>query len=311
MKTKRILIRAGVAAALAAGTAAAWASDLMEAGATPRVLGEGYRFTEGPAADARGAIYFTDIPNGRIHRWEPGQAPRVFMENLPGANGLMFGPDGALLACEGTGHRVMAYDVATRQGKARAGGGATREFNEPNDLAVDRHGGIYFTDPCYGHGGQKAVRKEDVYYIATNGTVTCVSTVCRRPNGVLLSADEKTLFVADNAAQVMYRYDIRAPGVLTNETKWVDVGGSPDGMTLDADGRLYVACGGAGVRVFSPEGIYLETVFAGYASNCCFGGPDFKTLFITARDRVMGLRMKVRGVLPHPARAAAAEPPKP
>ena len=127
-------------------------------------------------------------------------------------------------------------------------------FNEPNDLTVDAQDGLYFTDPNYKHHGQETVRKEDAYYLSADGKVTRVSTVCQKPNGILLTPDGKMLYLADNRGKAIYRYDVKGPGQLANETRWADLTGGPDGMTLDERGNLYIGCGPAGVKVYSPEG---------------------------------------------------------
>jgi gluconolactonase len=171
-------------------------------------------------------------------------------------------------------------------------------FNEPNDLTIDAQDGFYFTDPNYRHRGQKTVMKEDAYYVSPKGEVTRVSTVCRKPNGILLAAGGKTLYLADNAGRVIYRYDVLGPGRLAGQTKWIDLGAGPDGMTLDEHGNLYVACGRAGIKVYSPQGKAIGVIRVPYASNCVFGGPEFRTLYVTAADKFLGIPMKVRGVKP-------------
>jgi len=277
--------------------------DLADPDAQPEVLGRGYGFCEGPAADPVGNIYFSDGKNDTIHFYETGKPVVPWVTNSLDANGMMFNPAGELVVCEGAAFRVVAYNVTTRTYRVLVGGGPQREFNEPNDLAVDRYGGFYFTDPNYRHRGQEAIRKEDVYYVAPDGRVTCVSKVCQKPNGILLSADERYLYVADNAGRCLYRYDVLAPGQLTNEVRWVDLDANPDGMTADEHGNIYVACGRTGIRVVSPSGRIIGTVLPGrYASNVVFGGPDFRTLFITSQREFLALRMKVRGVLPWGAR---------
>jgi len=286
------------AGALAAG-AGAKIEDLCDPAAQPQVLGTGYGFCEGPAADGAGNVYFSDGKTNAIHIYEPGKPVALFTGDSFDANGMMFNAKGELVVCEGAAFRVVAIDVKSKQKRVLAGGGPTREFNEPNDLTLDLHGGFYFTDPNYRHRGQPPVRKEDAHYVAPDGRVSCVSTVCKKPNGILLTPDNKTLYLADNGGKCIYRYDVSAPGRLANETMWVDLGAGPDGMTLDAQGNLYVACGGAGVKVYAPDGTAIGVLAPGtYASNVVFGGPDFKTLFLTSKDKFLGLPMKVEGIRP-------------
>lgn len=298
-----IMNRGIVVAALAAGcwatTAAANLESLVAPDAQPATLGTGYGFCEGPAADAAGVVYFSDGRTNAIHRYESGKTVTLFTGDSFDANGTMFNAKGELVVCEGAAFRVVAIDVKSKKRRVLAGGGTTRVFNEPNDLAVDRQGGFYFTDPNYRHRGQPPVGKEDVYYVASDGAVSRVSTVCKKPNGILLTPDGRTLYVADNGGKCIYRYDVTGPGRLVNEKMWIDLGAGPDGMTLDVRGNLYVACGGVGVKVHAPDGSPLGVLAPGvYASNVVFGGPDFKTLFITSKDKFLGLPMKIEGVRP-------------
>ncbi|OQW96306.1 MAG: hypothetical protein BWK77_05340 [Verrucomicrobia bacterium A1] len=291
----------GAVALLQAATASAGLGALVAPDAQPAVLGSGYGFCEGPAADGAGNVYFSDGRTNAIHRYTPGKPVALFTGDSFDANGMMFNANGELVVCEGAAFRVVAIDVKSGRRRVLAGGGTTREFNEPNDLAVDRQGGFYFTDPNYRHRGQPPVRKEDVYHVSPDGAVTCVSTVCKKPNGILLSPDGRTLYVADNGGKCIYRYDVTGPGRLANEKMWIDLGAGPDGLTLDARGNLYVACGPVGVKVHAPDGSPLGILAPGvYASNVVFGGPDFKTLFITSKDKFLGLPMKVEGVRPLP-----------
>ena len=292
----RLAMGLAAAGALAAD-AGTKLEDLCDPAAQPAVLGTGYGFCEGPAVDAAGNVYFSDGKTNAIHVYEPGKPVALFTGDSFDANGMMFNARGELVVCEGAAFRVVAFDVKSKQKRILAGGGAAREFNEPNDLTIDRQGGFYFTDPNYRHRGQAPVRKEDTYYVAPDGAVSCVSTVCKKPNGVLLTPDNRTLYLADNGGKCVYRYDVTAPGKLANETMWIDLGAGPDGMTLDAQGNLYVACGGAGVKVYAPDGTAIGVLAPGtYASNVVFGGPGFKTLFITSRDKFLALPMKVEGV---------------
>ena len=126
-----------------------------------------------------------------------------------------------------------------------------QHFNEPNDLAIDFHGGFYFSDPNYQHHGQPTVMKQDVYYCSADGRVTRVSTVCFKPNGVRLSADDRTLYVADARGQRIYRYDVTGPGQLAGERIWIDqLAANPDGLTLDVYDNLYICCGKAGLKIY-------------------------------------------------------------
>ena len=273
--------------------------DIVAPGTEPEVLGTGYGFCEGPAADAQGNVYFSDGKNDAIHFYEVGGEVRLFVDDSTDANGMMFNHQGELVTCEGAAYRIVAFDVTTKKKRTLARQIDGVHFNEPNDLTIDAHDGFYFTDPNYRHRGQSTVMKEDVYYVSPKGEVTRVSTVCKKPNGILLSIDGKTLYLADNAGRAIYKYDVTGPGKLAGEKLWIDLGAGPDGMTLDEHGNLYVACGRAGVKVYSPEGKPIGVIEVPYASNCCFGGKDFTTLYITSAAKFLGIKTKVRGTKPH------------
>jgi len=273
--------------------------DIIAPGTRPDVLGEGYGFCEGPAADARGNVYFSDGKHDSIHYYEVGKPVTQFVSDSTDANGMMFNARGELCVCEGAAHRIVAIDVKTRQKRVLIDQIDGTPFNEPNDLAVDRQGGFYFSDPNYQHRGQPTVMKQDTYYCSVEGRVARVSTVCFKPNGVLLSTDDRTLYVADARGQRIFRYKVLGPGRLAEETLWIDgLGANPDGLTLDEHDNLYICLGRSGMKVFSPEATLLGVVDVPYASNTCFGGPDFQTLLITSDDKFLGIQTQVVGLKP-------------
>jgi gluconolactonase len=292
------------AAAIAEG--AMTLDQIVAPGTRAEVLGTGYGFSEGPAADAEGNVYFSDGKNDSIYFYRVGQEVTLFVNDSTDANGMEFNTRGELVVCEGAAYRVVAFDVKTKKKRILADQFEGTHFNEPNDVAVDAQDGVYFSDPNYRHRGQETVMKEDTYYVDAQGKVTRVSSVCQKPNGVLLSADDKTFYLADNKGQVIYKYDVVGPGKLANETRFIEVGAGPDGMTLDEQGNLYIGCGKAGVRIFSPQGKLIGSLDdkygIDYASNCSFGGKDFSTLYITSRDKFLGIKTNVTGVKPWPAR---------
>jgi len=128
--------------------------------------------------------------------------------------------------------------------------------------------------------------------------VTRVSTICYKPNGVLLSADDRTLYVADARGQCIYRYDVVAPGQLAGERLWIDhLAANPDGLTLDEHDNLYICCGKAGLKIYDREARPIGQINV-HAANCCFGAPDFRTLCIASADKFLGLRTNVTGLKP-------------
>ncbi len=173
----------------ALGQSAMKLEDIVSPGTEYQVLGTGYGFTEGPAADARGNVYFSDGQHNSIHFYEIGKPVVLFVEDSTDANGMMFNHKGELLVCEGAAYRIVAFDVHSKQKRVLASEIDGTHFNEPNDLTVDEVDGFYFTDPNYGHRGQPTVMKEDAYYCSPKGKITRVSTVCVKPNGVILSPD--------------------------------------------------------------------------------------------------------------------------
>jgi gluconolactonase len=276
--------------------------EILPPGTKPEVLGAGYGFTEGPAADAEGNVYFSDGKHNSIYYWRVGQTPELFTDKSTDAIGMMLNTQGNLYVCEGAAYRIVAFDVRTKAKRILCSGIDGQHFNEPNDLAIDFRNGFYFSDPNYQHHGQPTVMKQDVYYCSGEGLVTRVSTICHKPNGVLLSADDQTLYVADARGQRIYRYDVAGPGRLANERLWIDkLGANPDGLTLDEHENLYVCCGKAGLKIFDRGGQPVGRIDV-HAANCCFGGRDFRTLSIASVDKFLGLRTEVVGLKPLPLR---------
>ena len=286
-------------------------------------------FTEGPAADADGSIYFTDIANNRIMRLPAGaQQAEVFLEPSNRANGLMFDRDGQLLACEGNergagdspGRRLVRIDPKTKKRTVIADRYLGKRFNSPNDLCIDGKGRIYFTDPYYGpHRDKLELDVEGIYRVDADGknlTRVLGKSRIKRPNGIAISADDRTLYVVDNypippASRLLLAFDISSDGSLSNRRVLHDFGSGRggDGMAIDAKGNLYVAAGAnrpypnqstanpAGVYVFSPKGTWLGTipVTEDMCTNCCFGGPDKKTLYITSGKTVWSIPVAIPG----------------
>ena len=267
------------------------ATALVASGAEVQKLAGGFKFTEGPAADAKGNVFFTDIPNERIHKWSVDGKLSTFREKSGRANGLYFDKSGNLLACEGGSRRLTSI---SQDGKVTVlvdnfGG---KKLNSPNDLWIDPSGGVYFTDPRY--GSQEGLEQGGfhVYYRSPKGKVTRAIDDLVKPNGILGTTDGKLLYVADPGAGKTYRYSIKADGKLS-ERKLHAASGS-DGMTLDEHGNLYLTTGG--VDVYNTKGQKIAAIKTPERpANVCFGGKDRKTLFITARTGFYSLKMAVRG----------------
>ena len=286
---------AGVLAAIAVSFAPAAAQEksFVKPGAKAEKLAGDFAFTEGPAVDAKGNIYFSDIPNDRIHLWTTDGKLSTFREDSGGANGLFFDRDSNLLACEGKARRVTAISpdgkVTVLADKYNG-----KKLNSPNDLWVDPQGGVYFTDPRYGNMDGLEQDGFHVYYISPDRkTVTRVISDLVKPNGVLGTPDGKLLYVADPGDQKTYVYQIQGPGKLSEKKLFCSQGS--DGLTLDEHGNVYLTS--AGINIYSPEGKLIETIeVPERPANMCFGGKDNKTLFITARTSFYSIPMQVSGV---------------
>jgi gluconolactonase len=253
----------------------------------------GFRFTEGPAADAQGNIFFSDIPNNRIHKWSPDGTLSTFRENSGGANGLYFDKKGNLLACEGGNRRLVSIDpngnVTVLADKYQG-----KPFNSLNDLWPDPKGGIYFTDPRYGNRDDMPQDGENVYYLTPDRKkIVRVIGDLVRPNGVIGTPDGKLLYVADHGGRKTFVYNISEDGTLSNKKLFAPKGS--DGMTVDNEGNIYLTT--SVVEVYNKKGQKIETIVVPeIPANVCFGGKDNKTLFITARTSLYSLQMRVNGV---------------
>lgn len=263
-------------------------------------LGDGYGFTEGPAVDRPGNVYFTDQPNNKIIKWSFSTGEfSTFTDDSGRSNGLYFNREGDLLACADMENQVWSFDKEGNK-KVLIENFKGNRLNGPNDLWISPRGGIYITDPLYKRDywerdPEMQQDGEHVYFISADGLQFFrVDENLQKPNGIVGSPDGKKLYVADIGAGKTYVYDIEEDGYLTNRTLFVEMGS--DGMTIDHKGNLYLT--GKGVTVFDSKGNQIAhiPVPAPWTANVCFGGGDRKTLFITASDAVYGLDMRVRGV---------------
>jgi len=259
-----------------------------------------FAFTEGPAADGNGNLYFTDIPNNRIHKRDAKGTLSVFAEPSGHCNGLMVVGD-RLLACEMDG-QLKQYDLTTAKQTTLADKYKGVRFNAPNDLVIDKVGGIYFTDPRFRAPDPWPQGKEAVYYRAADGTVTRLIEDRKAPNGIILSPDEKTLYVIPSMEKQMWSYAVEGPGKigpgkvfceLSQPEGKDDAGG--DGLTIDTKGNLYITTG-LGLQVFAPTGKQLGIIeIPEHPANVAFGGKDNKTLFTTARTSLYSVETNAVG----------------
>lgn len=268
-------------------------------------LSTGFMFTEGPVWAPDGYLLFTDIPANKIYKLTSHGNLSTYMEPTGNANGLMFDPAGYLIMCQHT-ERQIAMDN-------RKGGYSTvcnmydgKRLNSPNDLAIRSDGVIYFTDPPYGlREGMNDPSKELPYqgvFMCKDGSVTLLDSTLSVPNGIILSPDEKYLYVADSRRDTnekrWLRYKVNKDGTVKGRKLFADASdidepGGPDGMTVDVHGNLYVT-GPGGVLVYDPSGKHLGTIqFPEVPSNCCLGGTDGNTLYVTARTSVYMIRLNI------------------
>ncbi|MCB9889467.1 MAG: SMP-30/gluconolactonase/LRE family protein [Planctomycetes bacterium] len=257
----------------------------------------GLTFTEGPAQDASGNLYFSDVQGNAIYRIDPSGQRTTFLTPSSNANGIYFDRADRMLVCQHAG-RVVQVDVATKAVTVLAGTYNTTAFNSPNDIVADVWGGFYFTDPTFGGNRQD---KTAVYYHAANGAVTRVIDNLSQPNGVLLSPREDVLYVASQNPSAVMSYPVLGPGTLGAGTQWFPLAGnSVDGMTVDTAGNLYLARPNfSAIEVVTPAGTSLGRItFAERPSNCTFGGSDMRTLWVTARTSVYRAPMIARGHRP-------------
>jgi gluconolactonase len=260
-------------------------------------LADEFKFTEGPACDARGNVFFTDQPNDRIMKWSVDGKLSTYLQPCGRSNGLYFDADGQLWACADEKNELWrispegkpAVVVKAYQGKL---------LNGPNDLWIRPDGGLYFSDPFYKRPywdrGPQEQDCQAVYYLSPDRqTLLRVIDDFQQPNGLIGTPDGKTLYVADIRAKNTYAFDIQADGKLANRRLFCELGS--DGMTIDERGNVYLT--GKGVSVFDKTGRQIEQIEVpeGWTANVCFGGTDRQTLFITASKALYSLRMAVQG----------------
>ncbi len=263
-------------------------------------LADGFAFTEGPAVDSHGNVYFTDQPNNKIHIWTINGKLETFLDNSGRANGLYFDHNGNLLSCSDMDNQLWSISISDKSHINLVLNYDEKRLNGPNDLWVHPGGGIYFTDPLYvrPYWTRDPAMQQDgehVYYLSPDRkTVVRAATNFIRPNGIVGTPDGKTLYIADIGANKTYAYDIQPNGSLANKRLFAEMGS--DGMTIDEKGNVYLT--GDGVTVFTRKGKKIGhiPVDAPWTANVCFGGKEMKTLFITASDGLFAIELKIPGV---------------
>ncbi len=276
-------------------------------------------FTEGPAVDANGIVYFTNIPVNKILKWDPiTKDLSVFSDDSNGTNGLRFTLDGDLLMCEGTTGKVTSMDLETKAQTTVAEYFNGKGLQSPNDLDYDSSGRVYFSSRANNPDLDKENGK-GLYRVDTDGSVhqLLLEPMVHMPNGVVISPDEKKLYLIEahpdeHHARQILSFDLLTDGSITNRDTLYNFypGRSGDGMCIDAEGNIYVAAGlhetrgtsetldtKQGIHVISPEGKLLAYVKTPEETitNCTFGGKDLKTLYITCGTYLLSIRTKIPG----------------
>ncbi len=275
-------------------------NSIIARGAELELLGSGFSFTEGPAPDAEGNVYFTDQPNNTIVKWDYSTGElSVFMDDAGRSNGMYFDKDGNLLTCADMDNELWSINM-NGEVTVLVENWDDKLLNGPNDLWIRPDGGLYFTDPLYkrdywDRDPEMQQDGEHVYFInADRSRFFRVAEDLVKPNGIIGTPDGKKLYVADMGGRKTYVYDINNDGTLSNKKLFAEMGS--DGMTIDNMGNVYLT--GRGVTVFDKHGEQIAhiPVDKRWTANICFGGPERDILFITAMDAIFGIKMNVRGV---------------
>jgi sugar lactone lactonase YvrE len=281
---------ATIATCLVAAAPARAQQPLSPENLTIEKIADGYGITEGPIWHPAGYLLFVDVNASRIYKWTPEKGVEVYRDSTGRANGIGIDADGQLVVAQ-RDRRLSRFTADGRE-VLLADRYQGKRLNSPNDIAMKSDGTVYFTDPTFG------VRKEDaelthkgVYRYLRNGTLELLASDLNMPNGLAFSPDERRLYVNDSAEHHMRVFDVNADGTLANgrvfatlkdETKT----GDPDGMEVDKQGNVYSA-GPGGVWIFAPDGTLKQRIPIPeeHTTNLAWGGPDGRTMFVTAVSR--------------------------
>ena len=281
-------------------TLAANAQTVVAPDAKLEKLADGFLFTEGAPCAAAGNLFFVDQPNARIMEWSTDGRLSTFLQPSGYANGMCFDARGNLLACADE-HNELWSIAPDKSITVRLKNFHGKYFNGPNDVWPAPNGDLYLTDPYYVRGwwdhDQMALTNQEVYLLTAGSTnAVRVTEDLKKPNGITGAPDGRKLFVSDIGAGQTWSYDIQPDGTLTNKTLFCALGS--DGMTIDADGNLYLT--GHGITVFDRSGKQIDHIDVPekWTGNICLGGKDHKTLFITASKSLYSIRLRVAGANP-------------
>jgi len=273
-------------------------SSPVPKGATVEKIADGFEFTEGPLW-YEGRLVFSDIPANTVYQWTPKEGSSIFLKPSGHANGLAVDGQGRLLLAQHDGQvgRLAAENKIEPLAQSYQG----KRLNSPNDLTVADDGAIYFTDPPYGVDAEnRALDFSGVYRLDPDGSPTVLTKEFSRPNGICLSPDESILYVNDSGENIIRAYDVTDDGGITNGRQFAalegEEPGNTDGMKVDAEGNLYTT-GPGGIWIYAPSGERIDRISVPEApTNVAFGGPERKSLFITAQANVYRIPVTVAGV---------------
>jgi gluconolactonase len=296
--------------------------ELVPADAALERLVEGLDWSEGPAWRRNGGyLVFSDIPRNTVHRWKEGEGLSIFLRpagyigNDPaghelGTNGLVFDPQDRLVMADHGNRQIARLDESNFTRTTLADRYEGKRLNSPNDLVIHSNGDIYFTDPPYGlrdlnQNPAKELEFNGVYRLRPSGELTLVTRELTFPNGIALSPDERTLYVAisDPRNPVWMAYDVGADGSVSGGRVFFDGSellrqgkrGVPDGLTVDVHGNLF-ATGPGGLLIISPQGRHLGTIVTGQATSNAVFGDDGSSLYLTADMEIIRVRTRTRGI---------------
>ena len=261
-----------------------------------------FTFLEGPAFDGGHLLYFTDMPANAIYTYDlASKQIAQFMGDTHNGNGLLFNREGKLLLCEQDAGLISAIDLNDKSRVVITSGYEGKRFNRPNDLVMDKSNGIYFSDPSWAPSNPQPLK--GVYYTDDKGSTALLVADMDKPNGVVLTADEKYLYVDDSGSDIVRRYPVLAPGKLGEKVDFAKLpggslfgGSGADGVAIDVEGRLFVTYR-QGIAVFDAKGKMLGNIpFPEQVSNCTFAGKDMNELYVTGRKNLYRVTLPTRGL---------------
>jgi gluconolactonase len=289
-----------VALFLGANFPSVMAGGVVAPDARLQKLAGGFLFTEGPTCDKRGNLFFVDQPNDRILEWSADAKLSTFLQPSGRANGMYFDADGNLIACADEHNELWAI-APDKKVTVLIKDFQGNHLNGPNDVWIAPNGAMFITDPFYKRKwwdhSTMALTNEEVFYLSPDRKILKqVTDDLKKPNGITGSPDGKKLFVSDIRAEQTWSYDVQPDGTLTHKTLFCALGS--DGMTIDAEGNVYLT--GHGVTVFDKSGNQIDHIDVPekWSANVCIGGKNHKTLFITATESLYSIELRVRSANP-------------